>query len=176
MGRSEPAPQRSAHASAQQQSLRNGRHPGRGDVIGRREAADMEAPVAPAYREVWRAPGDVVIREGPPQPFGRPRSTHGRTSARDGAEKQLSYGGRHSRAMAAVDDFPLVGQREYWANAGDGRRQQAQYPVPPPRKPGLLQRLTGARRDRRADMGAAGERHADEAPDLPVFFRREHKN
>jgi hypothetical protein len=94
--------------------------------------------------------------------------------------------------MPSVDDFPPVGQREYWAKSGDsaGRpartehdpfaQQAAESPVP---KASLLRRLTGGSLGRR-DTPPASEPRAEEANhrltpqlaednvDLPVFFGR----
>ena len=106
---------------------------------------------------------------------------------------------RSGARMPAVEDFPQVAQREYWAKAGDskarsgrsdGRQdgahvyQQEQAPESPTPKTSLLRRLTGAARGRREAGAAAAEHKLDEsgtrlgAPvgeehvDLPVFFGR----
>jgi cell division protein FtsZ len=137
---------------------------------------------ADVEREEWRAHGDVVIREGLPQLPGHPQP------ARRGG--QLSSASTHAggRPMPAVQDFPEVGQREYWAKGG-GDRGADQPPVhrqpdPPPRRPSLLQRLTGAGRDKRAEVTQAEQRGAgggpvsqrpDEEFDLPVFFGRDQR-
>jgi hypothetical protein len=136
--------------------------------------------------EEWRAPGDVVIRQGPPQLAGSPpaaRSAHHEA----GALGPRSAGGYGSDApmMPAVGDFPPVGQREYWAKTDAGRRgSQAVHHAQtdsPPRKPSLLQRLTG--RDRRTtpidrdlpladQLGEPASEPTDEQLDVPVFFGR----
>jgi hypothetical protein len=93
--------------------------------------------------------------------------------------------------MPAVEDFPPLAQREYWARASDvsrtaGRSHQ-QPSDPPHRRPGLLQRLTGAGRDKRAesnrrdrnsayDDNGTGSHGADEQVDLPVFFGRDKRS
>ena len=176
MRRSEPAQERPAHASAQHQ----GRPSRRSDAIGgRRDAPDREGPVAALRRRFWQGPGDVVIREGPPQLPGQPRLTRDR-NVRDGspgrAERQPSHGGPYSRAAPELEEPRFAGRREAPVEACHDRRQQPRYLDPPRRKPSLLQRLTGAVRDRRTDPRMVGERHAEEAFDLPVFFRREPKN
>jgi hypothetical protein len=94
--------------------------------------------------------------------------------------------------MPSVDDFPAVGQREYWAKSGEanGRsmrpdhdsiaQQSAESPTP---KTSLLRRLTGGSLGRR-DTPSAGEPRSDDSNhrltpqlaednvDLPVFFGR----
>jgi cell division protein FtsZ len=91
------------------------------------------------------------------------------------------------RPMPPVDDFPAVGQREYWAKAREGSKwadQSAsqQQPDASPRRPGLLQRLTGMARDKhqsnrsdnisRRTVEGSGPRDGEEQVDLPVFFGR----
>ena len=144
-------------------------HPRRSEVTGGLRP-DMQEVADPGQREVWRAPGDVIIRDGPPQLSGQPPLTQDRTNARgdEGARRAEQRGGR---SMPAVEDFPLVGQREYWAKAADGRREQPHSDTPPPRKPSLLQRIAG--RDKRAEAKPDPPRQADEPLDLPVFFRRD---
>jgi hypothetical protein len=78
--------------------------------------------------------------------------------------------------MPTVEDFPPVGQREYWAKVGDGRREQPQDAPPPARKPSLLQRLRGGGRDRNADVQPMSNRTVEEPLDLPVFFRRDQRS
>jgi hypothetical protein len=75
--------------------------------------------------------------------------------------------------MPSVEDFPLVGQREYWAKIDGASRPETPPPEPPQRKAGLFQRLTRGGRDRRADSHQPVERAQDEPIDLPVFFRRD---
>jgi cell division protein FtsZ len=182
MHRSEPVPERQSSLSALPQ-----RHPGGRDKDPLSPRADgsagrEEAPALndPRPREVWRAPGDVVIREGPPQLSGPAHSAYGRTGARRAeeprAEPRPSQGARSPRPMPAVEDFPLVGQREYWAKTGDARRAPPQHAAPQARKTGLFQRLTGSGRDRPSDVRQAAESPADEPLDLPVFFRREQRD
>jgi hypothetical protein len=79
--------------------------------------------------------------------------------------------------MPTVEDFPLVGQREYYAKtAGMRRGQQApRQPEPPLRKMGLLERITGARRAKANAQQATAERPTEEQLDMPVFFRRDQK-
>jgi cell division protein FtsZ len=183
MQRSAPAADRPAAAAAPVRAPRGagliGEHRQRrtGTTAGRQEP-ELEPPAADtaAQREAWRAAGDVVIREGPPQLPGHPPHARGRAREDDGAgraEKQPSYGGRGARPTLTVEDFPLVGQREYWAKAG---REPPPDDVPPSRKPSLLQRLRGNGRDRRPDLQPVLSRHAEEPLDLPVFFRRDQRS
>jgi cell division protein FtsZ len=76
--------------------------------------------------------------------------------------------------MPSVEDFPIVGQREYWAKAGGTGREQPQAAPQHQRKSTLLQKLTGGSRDRPSDPRQISERPAEEPLDLPVFFRRDH--
>jgi len=193
MHRAEPAAERPASSAAQQPHGLSGLR-SRSPLPPRAEAGPARAngpqPIAePARRdESRRAPGDVVIREKPPQLSGGPAQPgRARRDGRDyradhgGAEKQPPHGdrqgdgqgGRTRRPMPAVEDFPLVGQREYWAKTGGAGRPESQSREPPARRGGLFQRLTGGGRDRRADRHQAAEPGQDEPLDLPVFFRRD---
>jgi len=78
--------------------------------------------------------------------------------------------------MLTVEDFPPIGQREYWAKAGDARREQPSGDDPTPQKPSLLQRLRGGGRERRGDVQPVLGRPAEEPLDLPVFFRRDQRS
>lgn len=106
-------------------------------------------------RELWRAPGGVVIEEnGGPQ--------HGRASAPiDRSETTAPPPIRHGadndyRRMPSVEEFPPVGQREYAAKAPlysgqQSRMQPLESPMPPePPRGGLLQRLVGSAKGRRS--------------------------
>jgi cell division protein FtsZ len=187
MHRAEPA-NRPAAPSAQPHGSHGLR--ARSPAAPRAEAgsghAGAQPPKQPARREERHAPGEVVIREKPPQlPGSLPQPGYGRAGGRKGngeAEKLPDHGerqdGRHGertrRPMPSVEDFPLVGQREYWAKAGGGAgRVEPQPPDPPQRKTGLFQRLTGGGREKRVDSGQPTERTSDEPLDLPVFFRRD---
>jgi cell division protein FtsZ len=138
-----------------------------------------DAPPAhnPGRRDTWQGPKDVVIRDG-----NAGREANARAHRPE--DRHLDGNGRF---MPAVEDFPPVGQREYWAKASDVSRasdRSHQQPIDPPqRRPGLLQRLTGAGRDKRAesnrrdrssayDGNGPGSHGADEQVDLPVFFGR----
>ncbi len=138
----------------------------------------QDAPPMHNQRRSWQASDDVVIRDGNPGSDDRAHSQRPHIA--------------NGRSMPAVEDFPPVAQREYWAKAGDagrpaGKSQHRVYPQQtdaPPRRPSLLQRLTGAGRDKspnsgdrrsaHADRGSAHE--ADEQVDLPVFFGRDKRS
>jgi cell division protein FtsZ len=188
MHRAEPAADRPANQAAQPQHAQQ--HAQQHGLLGLRSRtphspraepgsgrSGAPPPIEAGRREERRAPGDVVIREKPPQLPGRPQPAHGRLGGRDdsgGAEKQPSHGERGRRPMPSVEDFPLVGQREYWAKTGGAGRVEPHPTAPPQRKTGLFQRLTGAGRDRRTDPRQDAERAPGEPLDLPVFFRRDH--
>ena len=210
MHRAEPAAEPAPNPAPQPHGLQ-GLRP-RSPLPSRPEAASPRAgtggpsgTVEPARRqEPRRVPGDVVIREKPPQlPGSPPQPAHARPGGRDDrsmAEMQPHRGDRHEghverpserhgerhgerpgerhgerarRPMPSVEDFPLVGQREYWAKTGGASRPETPPPEPPQRRGGLFQRLTGGGRDRRADSRQSTDRELDEPLDLPVFFRRD---
>src|SRR5262245_55654503 len=123
MHRSEPVADRPPSQAAQQQhGQRRGQQDGLLDLrswaphsrhtksgSGRSGAPPSIDPRRPEER---RTPGDVVIREKPPQlPGGPPQPAYGNGAA----EKQPSRGEGARRPMPSVEDFPPVGQREYWA-------------------------------------------------------------
>ncbi len=89
MHRAEPAPEQPAVATAPRQDQRRAapvREPAQTQrrsqpVAGRVEPQFAASADDAAQREVWRGPGDVVIREGPPQLPGH--SSHGGRSARE---------------------------------------------------------------------------------------------
>jgi len=197
MHRAEPTAERPANPAAQPQGLHGLRprspQPARREAAGGRAGASSPPPEPVRREEPRRGPGDVVIRERPPQlPGSPPQRAHARAGGHDdrgGAEMQPHrgehaverpaerpgdrQGERARRPMPSVEDFPLVGQREYWAKTGGAGRSEPQAPEPPQRKTGLFQRLTGGGRDRHPDARQAAERASDEPLDLPVFFRRD---
>jgi cell division protein FtsZ len=178
MDRAEPAARRSAGAAAHLPGPSAGRLrsplPPRPEAGASRDPAPAGQPgVDRAGREVWRAPGDVVIRERPPQLSGQPSANYSRPDHEGAeAEPQGAQAARARRPMPSVEDFPIVGQREYWAKAGNPDRQQSEVE---PRKGGLFRRLTRGGRDKPGEARQSGERSADEPLDLPVFFRRSQK-
>ncbi|HEX4891878.1 MAG TPA: cell division protein FtsZ [Hyphomicrobiaceae bacterium] len=148
-------------------------------------------PPIPPSRELWRAPGGIVIEE-PFQPphAGRPGAVHEHPRAPEnftpGPPEDVHRGGRR---MPEVGDFPAVAQREYRAKSGmyeeDGQSFAHRYddsaPQPGADRGGLFQRLIGSATNRGA--GRRGEetrnagsdrdgRHSGDGRDLPFFFRR----
>jgi cell division protein FtsZ len=124
-------------------------------------AEDREAQ---AQREVWRAPGNVVIEEGfsqmtwagqqapratPPDPIG---STQDQFVPAPPADMR-----RGSRRMPDVEDFPPVAQREYRAKAAYSAPTPPVPPLPAAheggQRRGILQRIMNrARRDETDDQ------------------------
>jgi cell division protein FtsZ len=147
--------------------------PGRGGSQDARASAGQRAQPDTAPND----PDEVVIRERPPQLSGQYHAGYGRVARRheeNAPGRRTSSGERTARPMPTVEDFPLVGQREYWAKTAPGRADpQPPQTSPAARKSSLLQRLTGRGGERRSNPPANAERPADEALDLPVFFRRE---
>ncbi len=111
-------------------------------------------PTAP--RELWRAPGGVVIEENGGHGYGRdPSSAEDRSEAPTRPQRHAPEG--DYRRMPSVDEFPPVGQREYAAKAPKyseqkSRAQPLEPPAPPPEPPrgGLLHRLVGGGKGRRS--------------------------
>lgn len=128
---------------------------------------DLRSGGAGASRELWRAPGGVVIEESSaasPGPTAHvPPANQPVSGAADrgpvGAPPPLRHdGGVDHRRMPSVDEFPPVAQREYAAKSsiysGNPSRLQP-LPTPPPedvpeRRGGLLQRLVGSRKGGRS--------------------------
>jgi cell division protein FtsZ len=169
MHRSEPAADRPANHAADQQHGPLG-HRFRSPLSPRAEAASGRSgapPIDTARRQERRASADVVIREKPPQLSGSPSPP---TYGNGAAEREPSRVDRARRPMPSVEDFPPVGQREYWAKTAGGSRLESE---PPQRKASLFQRLTGGGRDRPTNARQGAERAPGEPLDLPVFFRRD---
>jgi cell division protein FtsZ len=145
-----------------------------------------DAGADPALEQGRRAPGDVVIQEGPPQLPSLASATRGKTRASGG--ESASFG----RSVPGVEDFPPHAQREYWSKTGEGEHRGGppappfvyqRQPAPPAPKTSLLRRLAGigpgSRENRRTDdqvpkqsktRGSSNE--STEQVDLPVFFGR----
>jgi cell division protein FtsZ len=117
------------------------------------EAHELTAPPT-APRELWRAPGGVVIEESV-----APSRAHA-SEPSDRSELMAPPPARHAadadyRRMPTVDEFPPVGQREYAAKAPLYSSQKPRVPPlePPPPRPeptrgGLLHRLVGGGKGR----------------------------
>ena len=123
---------------------------------------DPRSTASAAPRELWRAPGGVVIEESAPASQGSASSVPSTGSAdrgHSGAPPPLRHdgGAEHRgdhRRVPSVDEFPPVAQREYAAKSSiySGNPSRLQ-PLPPPapsdepvRRGGLLQRLVGSRK------------------------------
>ena len=146
---------------------------------------------------MWRAPGDVIIEESAPGAgFGAAGYAQPSRDAPPGpppyAQETFTPAApedvqRPGRRLPEVDDFPVVGQREYRAKAGQYAEPQAGsaprvYDEPgnesPPARAGIFQRLVAAGRGREADNGnRTGDTPRDgrrrEAPQLPFFFNKD---
>jgi len=142
-------------------------------------------------REIWRAPGDVVIEEAAPH---KAQPSMRETAAQDPryvpapafAPAAPENVPRQQRRLPDVDDFPAVGQREYRAKAGQYPEQPANAPprayepapaeTPQPRG-GFLQRIVNPGRARSAEAREPlpdenRDKPRREAPQLPFFFNR----
>ena len=111
-------------------------------------------------RELWRAPGGVVIEESGTRSGAAPLVSTSSVSAdrtQTAPPPPLRHdGGPEPRRVPSVEDFPPVAQREYAAKSsiysGESSRLQ---PLPPPQPPepqrsgSLLQRLVGGRKSGR---------------------------
>lgn len=155
-------------------------------------AAASSAAIPPSNepRELWRAPGNVVIEEArPPQPFGNasridPPRTQPPPAPRAAVEPfkpaQPEDPRRPSgRRVPGLEEFPAVGQRDYQAKAG-------RYDVAPhepqvrsgddgesQRRGSLLQRMIGSGR---RNESAPSDQERNGSPDgsvrSPSFFNR----
>jgi cell division protein FtsZ len=138
--------------------------------------------------EVWRAPGNVFIHEETPLFVGQMASPRSNTfpitadpisSPRaDEFTPAPPAEIRRERRMPKLEDFPIVGQRDYRAKTA---RQSEGISVAEPqqRKTGLLERITGVARSRRDQphdkKPAAGAHDANSGRDQiepPKFFGR----
>ncbi len=120
----------------------------------------------PPQPEVWHGPGDVLIEEGlpqlgtgapPPLPMAHAAAARAPEPFMPAAPVEIKRG---QRRMPNVEDFPIVGQREYRAKSGwsdppsapPPPRGYAPEPAQPQKKPGLFSRITGF--GRRTDHSA----------------------
>jgi cell division protein FtsZ len=134
----------------------------------------------PSTREAWRAPGNVVIEEGLPQLTTTPRTVTppvqaapepAYSSAPEFAPAPPAEIRRNpaGRRMPEVEDFPVVGQREYRAKAAPGAvAEPATAQSEARRRPGLFDRLTGRSRSADDSIPAAPGSHAPAAPGRPA--------
>jgi cell division protein FtsZ len=182
MHRAEDARERPAGPAAGQPNPANGRakNQAHAEVASKRDDARPAGQTSARATggEVWSGPGDVVIRERAPQTSSQSSASQHRRGARSDDLSRLSVGQPSRRPMPTVEDFPLVGQREYWAKTAGARRGQPapRQPEAPPRRMGLLERITGARRAKANARQATTEQSTDEQLEMPVFFRRDQKD
>ena len=147
-----------------------------------------EAGSEPVGTAGWQAPGDVYIQERSGLSPLSPTLLGTRTKNRATSEEialDAGQGRRHPR----IEDFPPVGQRDYWAKSADSNRHPAeaphvyrQQPESAPVKVGLFRRWTGGGKSARGDSALErqgkqsskknGIDEVDEQVDLPVFFGR----
>ncbi len=153
----------------------------------------MGAPMQRNSREVWRAPGNVIIEEGHPlpPPMGIARTTPPPLDAKRSAETfepQAPQDIRRSpRQMPEVSDFPMVGQMDYMAKNGqynqsyDAPSFPRAYDQPPadsqpPERQGFLRRMIGRRGNDSSEHHQRAENRpgsiADPRTNLPPFFNR----
>jgi cell division protein FtsZ len=138
--------------------------------------------------EVWRAPGNVVIHEEAPLFVGQMASPRSNASPRTADPTSLPRADeftpappaeiRRERRMPKLEDFPIVGQRDYRAKTA--RQSEGSFVAETQqRKTGLLERITGVARSRRDQphdkKPAAGAHDAISGRDQiepPKFFER----
>ena len=153
------------------------------DPAGYAAAAAPDAARAPR-RETWAAPGNVTIEAGyQPQPGSAAPSPHmpgNGYSAPPAAEPPRPPAGepfraqppvdvrRATRRMPDVEDFPVVGQRDYYAKSGAepargaaGVGNTSQSRPGDRRKPGLFERIAGM--GRKGDDSPVDPRSAQSA-------------
>ena len=124
-------------------------------------------------RGAWTAPGDVVIEEGlPPFPGaaprqGQPDGGHRHSGAQGQFTPQRPREIRRGPRMPEVEDFPIVGQREYRAKRGLAGDDDSRSPAAA-RMSSLFGRLTNLGRrqgDSFADDTQASEESFQDAGD-----------
>jgi cell division protein FtsZ len=160
-------------------------------VYGASYSYDQQPPAAPfappsppaqspaqASRDVWRGPGNVTIEEGlPPQRGGLPPVAPVQADMRaqsaptapfvPAPPAEMPRGAQ--RRMPQVEDFPIVGQRDYRAKTSVAASGGYAPDTPSygeeiqPRRPGFLERITGRmRRSNDSHEQDWGREHAAE--------------
>ena len=126
-----------------QPAQHTGQHPGQhhGQHPGQHPGQNSHHPQRPSGREVWRGPGDVLIEEGllpVPQAQARPQppSLEAVRPADPFMPSAPEEYQRTQRRMPEVEDFPVVGQRDYRAKSNQygapAHAAPAPMPVAPP--------------------------------------------
>ena len=165
------------------------------------EAPARGMPASPQpnhHREVWRGPGEVSIEETHPGTVGRSYAESAHAPSRAAASSaHAPHQSAHftpappqelprnnNRRMPEVDDFPVVGQREYRSKAGQYGYGAPPHPAPPqlpqrsrddhfdepqgaPQRGGLLRRWSGRR-----ELGSDEEQLFDHRSGQSFFFWR----
>lgn len=143
----------------------------------------MSPAAAQSPREMWRGPGNVTIEEGlPPLRGAMPPVAPVPPELRHQPPAPAPFvpappaempRGAHRR-MPQVEDFPIVGQRDYRSKTGAGHsggyapEGHSYGEENPARKPGILERITGRiRRGNDSQDRDWGRAHADEAHVAP---------
>lgn len=160
---------------------------------GRAHGAVATPPLADPQqafrRDTWQAPGNVTIEAGfqPPVVSPSAQSSHGYSTPAGSPGSADSSDGfraqppvevrRANRRIPEVDEFPVVGQRDYYAKTGsepprtEGRQATGvgapqQASAPSARRPGLFERITGMGRktddsasDARSGASTTGQRN-----------------
>lgn len=116
------------------------------DTAGRPHGPELPAKSGSGggTRAVWQAPGAVMIEEAPPpQPVRRAEAARSAPPnvASTFSPELTTEVRRSQRRFPEVEEFPVVGQRDYHAKTGKGG--EAPLPTHPARRPGLLERFTG---------------------------------
>ncbi len=142
-------------------------------------------------RELWRAPGDVVIEEAAPHPAQPAMRESSPPDPRYAPAPVFAPAApenvpRQQRRLPEVDDFPAVGQREYRAKSGQYADQPGSGPPrvyePAPaeaaqHRGGFFQRIVNPGRARAGEAREQlpeenREKPRREAPQLPFFFNK----
>jgi hypothetical protein len=152
------------------------------EAVGDAHSHEEPAP-APAMRDAWRAPNNVLIREAAPPSGPHAGGPRGYPLPADAPPA----GPYPDRARAPAGDQPGAGgAHKLWSrqnNAGRASESAFAYHQQPesaiPRK-GLLQRLTNAARVMRRDAGDPAtppplHPEAREEVEMPVFFSRKRR-
>ncbi len=151
------------------------------DQVGTRQPTQPQPPQqqagrgpAPGSRETWQAPGNVLIERGyQPLPSGAtppppPPPTADPTAFRPQPPSEVRR--PPARRIPDVDEFPVVGQRAYYAGTGmEDDRSRPQHASPlgddnlqhsaagERRRPGFFERITGRHRKASDSRSAEAE-------------------
>ncbi len=157
------------------------RQPKHNDPAPRQPSAPQATAVPENNSALWKSPEGVTIEAGPDalrKPAPRSDSPAQSNAPPAAATintfqpQQTEDIHRHTRRMPAVEDFPAVGQRDYYAKREENLQDPAEHQPAKPasRKQGLFERLTGRGRKQgdspdRPDTGKR-QRTADRHPQV----------